>query len=66
MRVREAINYGIGIIIAGTTIPAIQTRIGAELNYAKRSYSARIGMPMAAGANKRVNKLGVILLFLGG
>ena len=51
MRVAESANGAVGIMIAGAPIPALDRRIGAELNHAKRHDRARISMPMLGGAD---------------
>ncbi len=53
MRVAETTNGAVGIMIAGAPVPALDRRIGAELDHAKRHDRARIGMPMFGGADHR-------------
>ena len=51
MRVSEAKDGGIRIMVARTGVPSFGARIGAELHHAKRDGCTRIGVAMAICAD---------------
>ena len=54
MRVAETHEWRVSrIMIAGAAVPALDRRVGAELDHAKRHDRAGIGMPMFGGADHR-------------
>src|SRR5262245_55104240 len=55
MRMTEAVNHRIGIVIPGATIPTREPRIRTELDHSERHDCARKRVAMSARANERID-----------
>src|ERR1051325_9814403 len=55
MRVAEAVDGGIGVVITGTTIPAREPRVRTELDHAERNDRAGERMSVPARADERID-----------
>src|SRR5688500_17839604 len=62
MRVTEAVDYRVGIVIARTTVPTCESRVRTELDHAERHYRARESVTVTGGADEWVNVTCEILL----
>ena len=62
MRVTEAVDDRIGVVITGTAVPAGEPRVGAELDHAERPRRSRVSVTVAAGADKRIYITSQVLL----
>ena len=60
-RLRKTQQKGVFVLIATRVVPAIILVIGPWLNHPKGHGWPRKGMPRAVGANKRIDKLVVLL-----
>ena len=63
VRVAEAHDRRVCVVVAGTPIPALVIGIGAKLHRAKRQAGTRIGMAMATRANMRIHPLQHVVVF---
>ena len=55
MRVTEAVDSGIGIVITRTTVPACESRVRAELDHAVRNDRAGKRVPVTTGADEGID-----------
>src|SRR5215510_1537310 len=55
MRVAEAVDRGVRVVITGTTIPAAESCIRTELDHAERNSRPRESMAVPAGADERID-----------
>jgi len=55
---RKSVDYRVGVVVARAAIPAGEAGIGAQLHKAKGGRCARVGVAVAAGANKGVDQGG--------
>ena len=54
MRMAEAENFRIRIVVTGTTVPTFRRRVRTELHHAKRRGGTRIGMTVPPGSHKHI------------
>ncbi len=62
MCVTEAVDDRIGVVVTGAAVPAGESRVGAELDHAKRPRRAGKRVAMPAGADKRIDVTREVLL----
>ncbi len=55
VRVREAEDAVVVEVIAGTSVPAFEARVGAELHHAERHARTGERVAVAAGADERID-----------
>ena len=55
VRVAEAGNLGVGVVVAGAPVPALLAGVRAELHQAEGHGRARKRMSVAAGADERID-----------
>src|ERR1700752_3054549 len=62
MRVTEAVDDRIGVVITGAAVPTGETRVRTELDHAERARCTGIRVPMPGSADKRIYIASQILL----
>ena len=66
MCVRKAVDDVVGIVIARTAVPVVGARVGRELDHPERHRRPGKCMPVAAGADERVDPSGEVACLGGG
>ena len=55
MRVREAVDDVVGIMIAAAAVPVVDAGVGRKLHHSERQRRSRKRVPVPAGAYERVD-----------
>src|SRR5687768_12174006 len=57
MRVREAVDARVAVVIAGAAVPPFQPRVRPRLDHAERQRRTGIGVAVTAGADERIDEI---------
>jgi len=57
VRVREAVDAVVGVVVSGASVPSVEAGVGTGLHGAEGDDGAREGVSVAIGAHQRVHIL---------
>ncbi len=59
MRVAEAVDGRVAVVVAGTTVPVVLARVRAELDHAERIRGPGEGMAVKIGSDEGIDEVGM-------